>query len=388
MNSIFSTLSTALRNLIKAPLGASRQSSLLDSDGEENKMGRRPNGDFAGSVALSSFGDGFEVPVASGSHVLPFVPVKYVSLIALVFVASFAAQTRAEIMDVPLEVNPAVQAQMDAAKKAQEEKEAAAKAAASQGASQAGTVDPNAPSVDRSKFKNLPSRFMGRPQQKSADEKLKDVSKMYEKHFLGEMMKAMRSTVHESGFIQVNQAEKIFREQLDGEYVDKWSEKGGIGLSKVIYDQLIDKYGAQLGIKKTELKPMGPIALNEKSNFTAHQFRHPGRNQDSMSYRISRTTPPPVAGAQAVQASENQVKAPWGGTLRTVRNLVDKQTMLEIEHDNGLKSQVVFKGELSQIETGKKVQAGETLGILSPEAKSLYWTVEPDHQTGKETVSE
>jgi flagellar protein FlgJ len=210
---------------------------------------------------------------------------------------------------------------------------------------------------------------------------------MYEKHFLGEMMKAMRSTVHESGFIQVNQAEKIFREQLDGEYVDKWSEKGGIGLSKVIYDQLIEKYGAQMGIKKTELKPMGPIALNEKSNFTAHQFRHPGRSQEAMSYRISRTAPP-VAGAQAVQAPENQVKAPWGGTLTTVRNLVDKQTLLEIEHDNGLKSQVVFKGELSQIETGKKVQAGETLGILSPEAKSLYWTVEPDHQTGKETVSE
>jgi flagellar protein FlgJ len=374
MFSFLSTIPTALRNLIKAPVGALRQSSLLDSENTENEMGRRPNGDAVEAVSL---------PVASGSYLLPFVPVKYVSVFALVMFALLVSQARAEIMDVPLEVNPAVQVQLDAAKKAQAEKEAAAKAAASQGASQGQT---NA-GVDKSKFKMLPSRFMGRPQQKSADEKLKDVSKMYEKHFLGEMMKAMRSTVHESGFIQVNQAEKIFREQLDGEYVDKWSEKGGIGLSKVIYDQLIEKYGAQMGIKKTELKPMGPIALNEKSNFTAHQFRHPGRSQEAMSYRISRTAPP-VAGAQAVQAPENQVKAPWGGTLTTVRNLVDKQTLLEIEHDNGLKSQVVFKGELSQIETGKKVQAGETLGILSPEAKSLYWTVEPDHQTGKETVSE
>ncbi len=383
LTSIFSTV---LRNLIKAPLGALRQSSLLDSENKENAMGSRPNGDFVGSVQLRSSAGRFDVPVASGNHLLPFVPVKYVSVFALVLVASIASQSWAEMMDIPLQQNPAVQAQIEAREKAQAEAKAQA-AAAAQAAKNGQVVDPTA-QVDRSKFKALPSRFMGRPQQKSADEKLKDVSKMYEKHFLGEMMKAMRSTVHESGFIQVNQAEKIFREQLDGEYVDKWSEKGGIGLSSMIYDQLVQRYGAQLGIAKKELKPMGPIALNEKSNFTAHQFHHPGRGKDSMSYRISRTTPPPIAGAKAVEASENQVKAPWGGTLRAVRNLVDKQTMVEIEHDNGLKSQVVFRGEVSQIETGKKVQAGETLGILSSEAKSLYWTVEPDHPTGQETVSE
>ncbi|WP_413586283.1 rod-binding protein [Bdellovibrio sp. HCB274] len=289
--------------------------------------------------------EAFQVPVASGNYLLPFVPVRYVAGFALVLVSSIALQSWGGVMEVSQE------------------------------------------GEKTSEVMALPSRFMGKPKQKPADEKLRDVSKMYEKHFLGQMMKAMRSTVTESGFIQVNQAEKIFREQLDGEYVDKWSEKGGIGLSNLIYDQLVDRYGAQLGIKKTELKPMGPLALNEKSNFTAHQFRHPGRSADSMSYRISRTAPP-VAGAQAVQADENQVKAPWGGTLRAVRKLVDNQTMVEIEHDNGLKSQVVFKGQLSQSETGKKVQAGETLGILSSEAKSLYWTVEPDHSTGPQTVSE
>ncbi|WP_413291667.1 rod-binding protein [Bdellovibrio sp. HCB185ZH] len=376
----FFSLPTALRNLIKAPLGAIRQSSLLDTQNENQGSG------IGDRAHLARSGGSFEVPVASGSHLLPFVPVKYVASVSLVVVGLLALQARAEMMDIPLQQNPAVQAQMEAREKA--EAEAKAAAAAQAAAVKSGVaVDPAVAQVDRSKFKAMPSRFMGRPVQKSADEKLKDVSKMYEKHFLGEMMKAMRSTVHESGFIQVNQAEKIFREQLDGEYVDKWSEKGGIGLSSMIYDQLVQRYGAQLGIAKKELKPMGPIALNEKSNFTAHQFRHPGRSQESMSYRISRTAPP-IAGAKAVEASENQVKAPWGGTLRAVRNLVDKQTMLEIEHDNGLKSQVVFKGEVSQIETGKKVQAGETLGILSSEAKSLYWTVEPDHPTGQETVSE
>ena len=64
------------------------------------------------------------------------------------------------------------------------------------------------------KIPNDPLKGPG-PQQKSMDEKLKDVSALYEKHFLGEMMKAMRSTVKEGGIVQANQAEKIFREQLD-----------------------------------------------------------------------------------------------------------------------------------------------------------------------------
>lgn len=255
-------------------------------------------------------------------------------------------------------------------------------AAASQGAG--GIVQEGA--VDQSRFKKLPSRFMRAPVQKSADEKLHDVSDMYEKHFLREMMKAMRSTVHESGFIQQNQAEKIFREQLDDHYVDKWSEKGGIGLSKMIYEQLIDKFGVQMGIKRPVARPQGPLPLDEKSNYSAHQFRHPGKKQ-ALSYRIDK-----VPAQQGGSQGKPEVKAPWDGVLLGSKTLADKQTMVEIEHDNGLKSQMVFKGNLSKVLTGEKVQAGETLGVLSPESKSLYWTVEdgkaPESQPRPQTVSE
>ena len=172
----------------------------------------------------------------------------------------------AEEMDAPLNMNPSVQKKLDQSQFAQP--------------SAAGAVPAN-------NFKGIamPSRFMGKPVQKSPDQKLHEVSEMYEKHFLREMMKAMRSTVHEGGFIQQNQAERIFKEQLDDHYVDKWSEKGGIGLSKVIYDQLIDKFGVQMGIKKAVARPQGPLTLDEKSNYTAHQFRHPGKG-DSLAYRI------------------------------------------------------------------------------------------------------
>ena len=54
------------------------------------------------------------------------------------------------------------------------------------------------------------------------EEKFREVAEMYEKHFIREMMKEMRSTVHESGFMKQNNAEKMFREQLDDDYADKW----------------------------------------------------------------------------------------------------------------------------------------------------------------------
>lgn len=226
-------------------------------------------------------------------------------------------------------------------------------------------------------FKAFDSKFMGKPQQKTPDQKLRDVSDMYEKHFLREMMKAMRSTVHEGGFVQSNQAEKIFKEQLDEHYVEKWGERGGIGLSDMIYKQLLDKFGVMMGIKAPVAKPQGPLPLDAKSEFRAQPFQHPGKKQ-SVSYRIGRTD-----DTQA-EAAREPVKAPWDGVLLGKKSLADNQTMIEIEHDNGLKSQMVFKGGVSNVSTGQKLQAGDTLGFLSPEAKSLYWTVEP----GPETVSE
>lgn len=240
------------------------------------------------------------------------------------------------------------------------------------------------------------NRMMGRPEQKAPEQKLREVSDMYEKHFLREMMKAMRSTVHESGFIQSNQAEKIFKEQLDDQYVEKWGERGGIGLSNMIYDQLMQKFGVMMGVRAPVTKPAGPLALDEKSNYAAKPFQHPGKSK-SVSYRFDVSTEAgPTAGTPTtgtsgattgVQAGA-AVKAPWDGVLLGKRSLADEQTLVEIGHDNGLKSQMVFKGGVSKVSTGEKLQAGDTLGFLSPEAKSLYWTIESDSEPRPETVSE
>lgn len=100
----------------------------------------------------------------------------------------------------------------------------------------------------------IPSNYIG-PKQVTQEEqlkKLKDVSDLYEKQFLQQMYKAMKGSTGENGIIPVSQAEKIYTEQLDQQYIDKWSENGGVGFSDLIYKQLIDKYGPQLGIHPEE----------------------------------------------------------------------------------------------------------------------------------------
>lgn len=201
---------------------------------------------------------------------------------------------------------------------------------------------------------------------------------MYEKHFLGEMLKAMRSTIHEGGFIQSNQAEKIFREQLDQQYVDKWGEKGGIGLANLIYDQMIEKYGAQMGLRQPLQKPQGPLPLTEKS-FSAKAFRRNGGDQN-LSVRFDR-------GPAAKEAHPEEISNPWSGVLLGKKTLLTGEQLLEVQHDNGLKSQLVFRGTTSRLKAGQELQAGETLGLLSPAAKSFYWHTQTGPQADK-SVSE
>jgi flagellar protein FlgJ len=56
------------------------------------------------------------------------------------------------------------------------------------------------------------------------------------------MVRAMRKTVPESDFMAPNMAEKIYREQMDDNFVDSWVDGGGVGLGDMIYDQLMQRY--------------------------------------------------------------------------------------------------------------------------------------------------
>lgn len=221
---------------------------------------------------------------------------------------------------------------------------------------------------DVSKLGNLNPTF--NLQEKKGDvtqEKLKEVADMYEQHFLKEMMKQMKSTVSEGvDMFKKNHAEKIFQEQLDNEYSTQWNKQGSFGLSNLIYDQLMERYGSQLGLKEKLEKPQGPIELNQK-----HQIKELNPDKKGFSIKIEAKDQPDLGSNQTV-------KNPWAGTLQSKEMRDGDQTLYKIKHDNGLESLIMIQGAASEktrfLSSGDHLEAGDELG-LAQEASPLFWTV-------------
>lgn len=98
------------------------------------------------------------------------------------------------------------------------------------------------------------------PEKKNPDSRNPQVLKaarMYEQTFLNEMVKAMRGSVQKSDLIQENMAEKIFKDQLFDKHVETWTQNGGVGMADLIYDEIMEKYFAQQGIR-----PQGALPVN------------------------------------------------------------------------------------------------------------------------------
>lgn len=75
--------------------------------------------------------------------------------------------------------------------------------------------------------------------------KLKEACRGFESMFLQMMWKEMRGTVPENSLFGESQGEKIFRDMLDTEMVDRMSESGGVGLADMMYKQLTAEYQAK-----------------------------------------------------------------------------------------------------------------------------------------------
>lgn len=208
---------------------------------------------------------------------------------------------------------------------------------------------------------------------KATEQKFQEVADLYENHFIREMMKQMRATVHESGFIKHNNAEKIFQDQLDNQYADQWGKAGGIGFSKIIYDQLVQKYGAQMGMTQKIEKPHGPISLTDKSNYSGivPSPKSPVENKNSL-------LEPVTFKFETSADHKTEIKNPWVGTLLDKKYLEMDQIQYRIKHDNGLESLIQTRGSGLgpdlQLSLGDQIQSGQQLGWATA-ASPLFWTV-------------
>ncbi len=220
------------------------------------------------------------------------------------------------------------------------------------------------------------------------EQKFREVAEMYEKHFIRHMMKEMRSTVKESGFIKQNNAEKIFRDQLDDQYADDWGKSGGIGLADMIHNQLMERYGTQMGLKEKLAKPEGPIDLTVKSNLTTLRGVSGTSENLSDSDLVNSKEPTHLKiefdRSAAGETKAAELKNPWAGVLLDKKYLEMDQMQYRIKHDNGLESLILTRGtglgSASQsdgnLSVGDEIKTGQQLGWVDVKSP-VFWTVKP-----------
>ena len=204
------------------------------------------------------------------------------------------------------------------------------------------------------------------------DGQLRDAAKMYEQHFLSEMVKSMRKTTGgEDGLIKKNMGEKIFAEQLDGQYVEQWANKGGVGIADMIYNQIKEKY---YDTTKRDFSPGHrtlPIAPKKEAvgvppSDSLRMKMVPAGSGARLEYRFE--VPDASGTFEAV--------APLDGRVLETTRMGDAWNLVKLDHGQGLTSEMTFPGGFASIGTGEEFRAGQKLGTLDPSRPVLAWKLD------------
>ena len=203
--------------------------------------------------------------------------------------------------------------------------------------------------------------------------KVDEVSKLYEKQFLREMVKAMRGS-SDMGYMKPSMGEKIYREELDNQYVEAWGEKGGVGLQSLIYDQIMERYfDNSPGMKS--LKAGGMMKLTDK---------------DISSVRPLPTTQPSQMPLK-IELKENQngtpthVQLPFDAKFLSQSKMLDGKTAVTLEHQGGFKSTFIFDGVFLSQPKNTELKQGTPIATLSPEIKSFFWNLTGPNNSATES---
>lgn len=225
------------------------------------------------------------------------------------------------------------------------------------------------------------------PRVAAADKQLRDVASLYEKQFLREMVKQMRSSVTESEWMPSSFAEKYYREQLDHQYVESWGDGGGIGLGKMIYDQLLERYGERMGIRIPKERPQGPLPLSHRDQWQgeigaqnrALQFR---KREDPSG--VSVRNPVNAQDRAAESASDrtsdrtSELTSPWEGQWMGSYLLPSGMRVAKIQHGKMVST---FVGQFNlrrdqELSLGAEIKAGESFGEMPSGTKEFYWKIQ------------
>lgn len=187
------------------------------------------------------------------------------------------------------------------------------------------------------------------------DQKLREVSRSYEKHFLSEMVKAMRASIPESELLKKGMAEKIYSEKMDEQYVESWGDSGGIGLADLIYQDVKEKIlGHTDTAPETLPKVMMPMPLKEEEP--------PILKMKEESFEMS------LPSSEDSQA----VLAPMDGKVVETHQ-VGSRAYLRLDQGLYGTSILSFQGLPSSLRSGDVVTASQELGRVADALKPVHW---------------
>ncbi len=211
-------------------------------------------------------------------------------------------------------------------------------------------------------------------QQQPRNKKVDEVAKMYERQFLGEMFKAMRSTVNETD--KPSMAQNIYNSQRDEQYLDAWSEKGGIGFSNIIYDQIMERFFGQTQTGQA-MKKQGPVALTDRDISNVSRVEHgvakridpaavatAAAPRNSVSVSVPESVPLSVAGLKKSFEETEPMPAPTPAPLSDSRSTAERVAAGELFPASAVAKQKVENGTETLTETatitGQRKSASQT----------------------------
>ena len=187
------------------------------------------------------------------------------------------------------------------------------------------------------------------------DKKIMEAAKMYEQQFMQEMQKAMNKTVVPTE--KRSMAQEVFKGQLDQQYLQQWSDSGGVGLAEMIYSQIKERY-----FGNPMPRPQGPLPTNPKTVI-------PQADDKGLNFKIEAES---KSGANGQDLS--QVTSPWDGVVKN-KSRVGNINLITLQHAGGLNSRVAFSGPPSAISEGDSLAAGAQIGQLNAGEDQIQWRV-------------
>ncbi len=110
-----------------------------------------------------------------------------------------------------------------------------------------------------------PSAEMNSGARKLDREKLKKACEEFESIFILEMLKSMRQTVPQTGFLGNGTGKEIYQNLLDQELSKSLSRRGVMGLGRLVYQQWVEREERnQPGVKGEKLFPSGDEKPGER----------------------------------------------------------------------------------------------------------------------------